>query len=263
MMLPMTDATTDAQAPAELVHLAVADGVATITLDSPHNRNALSRQLVTELLAHLETANTDADVRVVLVESSGKVFCSGADLSEAATVGMEEGARTIVGIQRLVAAMDKVVITKNLGAVRAGGIGLVAAADIAISAEGASFALTEVKLGLAPAAISLSVFHRMDNRAASLTALSGETFTGVDAARYGLVTTAVPAEELDEYVDHLVAQVATGASQGIRETKKLLNASLVEKIDAQADHLAATSARLFGSDEAREAMLAFLSRPKG
>ena len=263
MMRSMTDAQTDAQAPTELVHLAVADGVATITLDSPHNRNALSRQLVTELLAHLETANADDSVRVVLVQSSGRVFCSGADLSEAATVGMEEGARTIIGIQRLVATMDKVVVTKNVGAVRAGGIGLVAAADIAISAEGASFALTEVKLGLAPAAISLSVFHRMTNRAASLTALAGETFTGIDAARFGLVTAAVPAEDLDDYVDRLVAQVATGANQGIRETKKLLNAPLVEKIDAQADQLAATSARLFASDEAREAMMAFLSRPKG
>ncbi|MFC6153108.1 enoyl-CoA hydratase-related protein [Nocardioides yefusunii] len=261
----MTDATaTEAplEAPTELVHLDVADGVATITLDSPHNRNALSRQLVTELLAHLETANADADVRVVLVQSSGKVFCSGADLSEAATVGMEQGARTIVGIQRLVATMDKVVVTKNLGAVRAGGIGLVAAADVAISAETASFALTEVKLGLAPAAISLSVFHRMTNREASLAALSGETFSGVEAAAGGLVTRAVPAEDLDGYVADLVAKIATGANQGIRETKKLLNAELVAKIDAQADHLAATSARLFASDEARDAMLAFLSRPK-
>lgn len=252
-----------AETPAELVHYAAADGVATITLDSPHNRNALSRQLVTELLAHLETANADADVRVVLVQSSGKVFCSGADLSEAATVGMEEGARTIVGIQRLVATMDKVVVTKNLGAVRAGGIGLVAAADVAISADTATFALTEVKLGLAAAAISLTVFHRMTPRAAALAALSGETFSGADAAAYGLVTKAVPADELDAHVDDLVAKIATGANQGIRETKKLLNADLVARIDAQADHVATTSARLFASDEAREAMMAFLSRPKG
>lgn len=251
------------ETPAELVHYVAADGVATITLDSPHNRNALSRQLVTELLDHLKAADADPEVRVVLVQSSGKVFCSGADLSEAATVGMEEGARTIVGIQRLVATMDKVVVTKNLGAVRAGGIGLVAAADVAISAESATFALTEVKLGLAPAAISLSVFHRMSPRAASLAALSGATFSGAEAAAYGLVTRAVPAEELDAHVDALVAEIATGAAQGIRETKKLLNADLVARIDAQADHVATTSARLFASDEAREAMMAFLSRPKG
>ncbi|MBE7325987.1 enoyl-CoA hydratase/isomerase family protein [Nocardioides sp. Y6] len=259
----MSETAETAETPAELVHYATADGIATITLDSPHNRNALSRQLVTELLAHLQTADADPDVRVVLVQSSGKVFCSGADLSEAASVGMEEGARTIVGIQRLVATMDKVVVTKNLGAVRAGGIGLVAAADVAISAETATFALTEVKLGLAPAAISLSVFHRMSPRAASLAALSGETFSGTDAAAYGLVTKAVPADELDAFVDDLVAKIATGANQGIRETKKLLNADLVARIDEREDHVATTSARLFASEEAREAMMAFLSRPKG
>ena len=87
-------------APAELVHLDVADGVATITLDSPHNRNALSRQLVTELVAHLATVDAADDVRVVLLKSSGRVFCSGADLSEASTVPMQEGARAIVGLQR-------------------------------------------------------------------------------------------------------------------------------------------------------------------
>ena len=88
----------------ELVHLDIADSVATITLDSPHNRNALSRQLVTELFGHLETAERDDSVRVVLVRSSGRVFCSGADLSEASTQGMEEGAREIVRLQRTIVA---------------------------------------------------------------------------------------------------------------------------------------------------------------
>ena len=182
------------QAPAELVHYAVADAVATITLDSPANRNALSRQLVTELFAHLERAGADPDVRAVLVESSGKVFCSGADLGEASSEGMEAGTRRIVDLQRLIATLDKPVVTKNLGAVRAGGIGIVAAADIAISAEDATFALTEVKLGLAAAIISLTVHHRMTPRAAALTTLGGEVFTGAEAAAYGLVTKAVPAD---------------------------------------------------------------------
>ena len=89
----MTDTSADppADAPAELVHLDVADQVATITLDSPHNRNALSRQLVTELFERLDAAERDEAVKVVVIRSSGRVFCSGADLSEASTVGMEEG----------------------------------------------------------------------------------------------------------------------------------------------------------------------------
>ena len=246
----------------ELVHYDVTGPLATITLDSPHNKNALSRQLVTELFAHLEAAEGDADVRVVLVRSADRVFCSGADLSEATTVGMEEGARRIVELQRFVVTMSKPVVTCVLGAVRAGGIGLVAASDVAIVAEDASFALTEVKLGLAAAIISLTVHHRMTPRAAALTTLGGEVFGGIEAAAYGLVTRAVPADDLDAEVERVCASLATGAAQGLRESKTVLNRDLVARIDAHGEEMAALSARLFASDEAREAMTAFLNRKK-
>ncbi len=244
----------------ELVQYAVTGPRATITLDSPHNRNALSRQLVTELFGRLEQAAGDDEVRVVLIRSSGTVFCSGADLTEATADGMEEGARRIVALQRLITTMDKPVVTANLGAVRAGGIGIVAAADIAISAEDATFALTEVKLGLAAAIISLTVHHRMGPRAAALTTLGGEVFSGSDAAAYGLVTTAVPAADLDAEVDRVCESLATGAAQGLRESKRILNADLVARIDARGAEMAELSARLFATDAARAAMTAFLSR---
>jgi enoyl-CoA hydratase/carnithine racemase len=246
----------------ELVHYAAADAVATITLDSPHNRNALSRQLVTELFERLERANADGDVNVVLVRQEGKVFCSGADLSEATTVGMEEGAQRIVALQRLIVTIDKPVVTRIAGAVRAGGIGIVAASDLAISADDATYALTEVKLGLAAAIISLTVHARMNPRAAALTTLGGEVFTGAQAATYGLVTWAVPADELDDAVATVCAQIATGTPQGLRESKRILNADLVRRIDALGGDMAALSARLFASDDAREAMTAFLNRKR-
>ena len=246
----------------ELVHYAVADAVATITLDSPHNRNALSKQLVIELFGHLETAAGDDSVRVVLIASAGKVFCSGADLSEATADGMEEGARRIVELQRLIASMDKPVVVRAYGAVRAGGIGIVAAADIVVANESATFALTEVKLGLAAAIISLTVHHRMNPRAAALTTLGGEVFSGADAAAYGLVTMAVPDDEIDERVAAVCASLATGAPQGLRESKRILNAELVARIDAKGAEMAALSAKLFASDDAREAMTAFLNRKK-
>lgn len=246
----------------ELVHHQVAGSVATITLDSPYNRNALSRQLVTELVGHLEAAAADDDVRVVLIASAGRVFCSGADLSEASADGMEEGARRIVELQRLIVSMDKPVVVRAYGAVRAGGIGIVAAADIAVANESATFALTEVKLGLAAAIISLTVHHRMSPRAAALTTLGGEVFSGADAAAYGLVTLAVPDESIDERVGEVCASLATGAPQGLRESKRILNADLVARIDEKGAEMSALSARLFASDEAREAMTAFLSRRK-
>ncbi|HEX4473195.1 MAG TPA: enoyl-CoA hydratase-related protein [Nocardioides sp.] len=248
--------------PDELVHYAVADGVATVTLDSQHNRNALSQQLVTELLERLERAEADGEVKVVLVRQEGKVFCSGADLSEATSVGMQEGARRIVALQRLIVAMDKPVVTRVAGAVRAGGIGIVAASDLAVSAQDATYALTEVKLGLAAAIISLTVHARMSPRAAALTTLGGEVFTGTQAAEYGLVTQAVPATDLDDAVARVCAELATGTAQGLRESKRILNADLLRRIDDLGDDMATLSARLFASDEARTAMTAFMNRKR-
>ena len=142
----------------ELVHYSVRGAVATITLDSPHNRNALSQQLVGELLERLEEADGDDAVLVVRLQSADRVFCSGADLSEASTVGMEEGGRRMVAVQRAIIALGKPVVTRLTGPVRAGGIGIVASSDIVVAAEEANFALTEVKLGLAAAIISILIY---------------------------------------------------------------------------------------------------------
>jgi enoyl-CoA hydratase/methylglutaconyl-CoA hydratase len=258
-MQAMTDASTGGEA---LVRLEVEGARATVTLDSQHNRNALSRRLVTELFAALEAAEADADVRVVALLAAGPVFCSGADLSEATAEGMEEGARRIVELQRYIATMSKPVVTRVHGAVRAGGIGIVAASDVAIAQENATFALTEVKLGLAAAIISLTVHARMNPRAAALTTLGGEVFSGAEAAAYGLVTEAVPAVALSARVAEVCAQLATGSPQGLRESKAILNRDLVARIDAHGEEMAALSARLFASDAAREAMNAFLNRRK-
>lgn len=247
-------------APSELVHYSVTDGVATITLDSPHNRNALSRQLLTELTSHLGTAAADPSVRVVVLTSADRVFCSGADLSEAASTPMLEGARAIVALQRAILELPKPVMVALRGPVRAGGTGLVAAADIVIAADSANFQLTEVKLGLAAAAISLTVLPRMTSRAAARTFLTGAKFSAAQAADHGLVTEVVPADELDAAVAAVVAELGTGALQGLRETKGLLNASILAGFDARGEEVAALSARLFDSPEAHEAMTAFLSR---
>ncbi len=244
----------------DLVKYAVSDAVATLTFDSPHNRNALSRQLVAEFHEGLERAEEAADVKVVLVRAEGRTFCSGADLSEAADRSMEEGAMAIVDLQRRIVTATKPVVTRLHGNVRAGGIGIVAASDVAISADDATYAFTEVNLALTPAAISLTVLPRMTDRAAALTFLTGDTFTGAEAAAMGLVTKAVPEADLDAEVARVCAALVSGAPQGLRETKALLGRHLVRNIDDNGADLARLSARLFGSDEAREAMMAFLSR---
>jgi methylglutaconyl-CoA hydratase len=154
------------------------------------------------------------------------------------------------------------VVTRVQGHARAGGIGIVAASDIAVSAENAAFAFSEVRLGLTPAAISLSVLPRMSDRAAALTFLTGDVFDGKAAQRMGLVTKVVPEIELNLEVDEICAALAKGSTQGLRETKQLIGRPLVERIDRYGDDLAELSARLFASDEAKTAMRAFLERNK-
>lgn len=244
----------------ELVHLATAGQVATVTLDSDHNRNALSKQLMAELSSHLTTADADPDVRAILVRSAGTVFCSGADLSEAAAGGMAEGAASLVAMQRLIATATTPVVVELGGAVRAGGLGIVGAADIVVAAESVTFQLTEVRLALTPAIVSLSLLPRLTTRAAADLFLTARRFGAAEAVASGLVTRAVPDADLQTEIAAVLADLVEGHPQGLRETKALLNRELVGRIDALGEQVAATSAQLFGSTEAREAMIAFLGR---
>ena len=246
----------------EVVRLETSGAVARLTLDSPGNRNALSKALVTQLRAHLETADADPSVRAVVIAAAGPAFCSGADMSEASADGMEEGARSLVAIQRQIAALTKPVVTRVHGPVRAGGLGIVGASDVVICADTVTFAFTEVRLGLAPAAISLTTLPRMTSRAAARVCLTGETFSAAAAQVMGLVSVAVPAERLDDEVDAVVEAWAAASPQGLRETKALLNHDLVRRIDELGEQVARQSADLFASPEAVAAMQAFLSRKR-
>jgi enoyl-CoA hydratase/methylglutaconyl-CoA hydratase len=154
------------------------------------------------------------------------------------------------------------VVVELGGPVRAGGVGIVGAADVVVAADSVTFALTEVRLGLAPAVISLSLLPRLTSREASDVFLTGRTFDAAEAARMGLITRAVPDDELDAGVQAVLDDLVKGYPQGLRETKALLNHDLVGRIDALGAEMATLSARLFGSDEAREAMLAFLASRK-
>jgi enoyl-CoA hydratase/methylglutaconyl-CoA hydratase len=259
----MADSAADLR---ELVHLAVADGVATITLDSPHNRNALSRQLVTELTAHVETADGDEAARVILVRSSGRVFCAGADLAEAAAAGADgwNGTSALVALLRRIAVADKPVVVELGGPVVAGGLGIVAAADVVVASDDVTFQLTEVLLGVAPAIISLTLLPRLAPRAASELFLRARKITADDAVRIGLVTHAVPEAELGATVSSVCADIARAVPQGLRETKRLLNRDLVAGIDAHGAELAELSESLFRSEAAQAAIMRFFaSRASG
>ncbi|MCR8945971.1 enoyl-CoA hydratase family protein [Streptomyces sp. OUCMDZ-4982] len=227
-------------------------GVVTLTLDSPANRNALSAELVEEVRDSLAACAADATVRAVVLAHTGSTFCAGADLKAPPDPG------AFVGLMREVVALPKPVVARVDGHVRAGGMGLLAACDIAVAGPASTFALTESRLGLAPAVISLTLLPRMDRTAAHRYFLTGERFDAAEAARTGLVTEA--AEDVDKALVPVLDGVRRASPQGLAASKELVTATVLRSFDQYAEDLIARSAELFASDEAREGMTAFLER---
>ncbi len=243
-----------------LVQYSVDRAIARIALDSPRNRNALSASLVGQLSDALAKAAADDSVRAVELTHTGTTFCAGADLSEASQGGMASGTEGVIAVLRSLLESPKPVVGSIDGHVRAGGLGLVGACDIVLAGPKSTFAFTEVRLGLAPAMISLTTLPRMDPRAASRYFLTGETFDAATAARIGLVTAAV--DDIDAGTLTVLDALRAASPQGLRETKPLLTAGLLAGFDARAQELAELSARLFASAEAAEGMAAFLAKRK-
>ena len=239
-----------------LVHRADDDRIAVLTLDSPANRNALSRRLVADLAGHLAEAGADESLHGVLLRSSHPVFSAGADLKEAANVDMVESARAIVALQRSIAALPVPVVCRLDGPVRAGGLGLVACADVVVCSDEVTFALTEVRLGLAAAVISIPLRARLSPRAASDWFLTGRSVGAQEAREQGLVTHVVPRAEVDATVRRVLDDLRAGARQGLVEAKRLLGADLVAAFDERGDEMARLSGLLFHSAVAKERMAA-------
>ncbi len=245
----------------EWVHAETVRGVATLTLDSPHNRNALSTALMADLLGALHTAGGDDTVRVIVLSHTGPVFCSGADLKEtAAATGGGGGPLPATAMGDLLAAVwecPKPVVARVGGPARAGGLGLIAAADLAVRATTATFAFSEVRLGVIPAIISATVLPRLAARAAAELLLTGDVFDGVRAAQVGLVTAAVPADELDAAVDRYTSALVRGAPRALVGTKELLRRPRRLTVREDLAELTDVSARYFGSPEGVEGVAAF------
>jgi enoyl-CoA hydratase len=242
----------------ELVHLAVDGAVATVTLDSPRNRNALSRQLVAELTDRLSVAGSTDDVRAIVLTHTGTTFCAGADLSEASTGPMTGTAAGLLAVLRMIVDVPRPVIARIDGNVRAGGIGLVGACDIVVAGPRSTFAITEARLGLAAAVISVTVLPRLDERSAARYFLTGATFDAAEAQRIGLVTLAT--DDPDGAVAALTDDLRKASPQGLVESKRIANRGVREAIERHGEEMVELSARLFASEEAHEGMTAFLER---
>jgi methylglutaconyl-CoA hydratase len=244
---------------AEVVHWEMRGGIATITLDSPGTRNALSAQLRAELRAALERTAADESVRVVVLDHTGPVFCAGMDLKESrgGSAG-DQGVGEFPRILERIRHHPKPVVAKLAGPARAGGIGIVAAADIAVAAQHATFAFTEVRLGLVPAVISVTVLPRLTPRAAQELLLTGATFSATRAAEIGLLTSAVPADQLDAEVTRYTSMLRQGAPEALRLTKQLLRQA--QAPTGQFAPMLELSAQRFASAEGQEGLRAFAEK---
>jgi enoyl-CoA hydratase len=237
---------------APLVVRADERAVATLTLDSPGNRNALSAALVAELAAALTAAGADDSVRAVVLTHTGTTFSAGADLRD------PPDPDALVALLRQIVELPRPVVARVTGHVRAGGLGLLAACDIAAGAGTSSYAFTEVRIGVAPAVISLPLLPRTDPRALARYYLTGERFDAAEAARIGLLTAA--GEDVDAVLAPVLEGLRRAAPRALAETKRLLTAKVLSAFDRDAAALTALSAELFASPQAREGMTAFLER---
>ena len=245
---------------------AIRGRAAWITLDAPERRNALSAQMVQELGEHLRIASDDPAVRVIVLTGNGPAFCAGADLKGGANAaGSREGAQNpYIDVIRLIWDGSKPVIAAINGHAFGGGIGLVAAADIAIAAESARFAFSEVRVGVIPAMISVVVLPKLGLQQTTRLFLTGARFDAADAQRYQLVHRVVPGEELVAAVEEEIDQLLRGGPIALGEAKQLIRNVSRLPFDEAFRYADEKVAKLFASPEAAEGMAAFLEkrRPK-
>jgi methylglutaconyl-CoA hydratase len=244
----------------ELVRYMVGDGVATLTLDSPHNRNALSSPLQTELQAYLHDALDDPAVRVLVLTGTGTVFCSGADLAEHRAGTVTAGPEVMTDILTSLWNSPKPVLGRVNGHARAGGLGLVSACDIVVAAESATFGFAEVRIGALPAMIAVTCLPRMTPRAALELFLTGENFSAAQAAETGLINRAVSDAAVDDEVARLIGMLPRGGPQALAGVKPMIRRASELSMAEAFQEMAALSVERFQSEEAREGLRAFAEK---
>ncbi|NQW01560.1 MAG: enoyl-CoA hydratase/isomerase family protein [Rhodospirillales bacterium] len=248
-------------------HHIKANGIAEVTMSRPDIHNAFDDRLIADMIAAFEALAASQEVRVVVVAGEGKSFSAGADLnwmrrmadySQADNIA---DARNLAKLLALIAGFPRPVIARVQGAAFGGGVGLVSACDMAIGADNALFALSEVKLGLIPAVISPFVIRAIGERQASRFMITGERFDAKEACRIGLLHQVVGEHELDSAIDRMATGLLKNGPDAMRECKALIAAVMNRPIDdAVMDDTSARIARVRASAEGREGLEAFLEK---
>jgi methylglutaconyl-CoA hydratase len=243
--------------------------IALVWLNRPDVRNAFNDTMVAELTAAFRELDRDTAVRAVVLAAHGKAFCAGADLAwmqRMAGYTFEQNYQDALGLAEMLHTLHtlrKPTIARVHGAAFAGGMGLVAACDIACAAMGAEFCLSEVKLGLIPATISPYVIAAMGERAAYRYMLTGETFDAAEAYRIGFVQELVRPEELDGKINEILGHIVNAGPASQEAAKALIRAVARQPLgDELVKDTAARIAAARASDEGREGIGAFLEKRK-
>jgi methylglutaconyl-CoA hydratase len=233
-----------------------------ITLNQPERRNALGADLVDRLGTRLATALADPEVRTVVLTGAGAAFCAGADLKSGGLAAGEGEEHPFVTVLKTIWRSPKPVIGRINGHAFGGGLGLTAACDLTIAADGATFAFSEVRVGVVPAIISVLCIPKLGIQNAMWLFLTGERISAGRAVEVGLVHRAVPAAELDRAVEEVAGLVRLGGPNAVREAKQLVRRVPTLALDEAFRATTATSLALFASAEAAEGMQAFVEKRK-
>ncbi len=247
----------------------ISGGRATLTLNRPDVHNAFDDALINRLTSELQALDSNPDVRAVVLASLGKSFSAGADLkwmqrmadySEAENL---TDAEALADLMTTLNGLSKPTIARIQGAAFGGGVGLIACCDMAIASKEARFTISEVKLGLIPAAISPYVVAAIGERQARRHVLSAERFDATEAHRIGLVHFVVAPEDLDAAVDDLVQAICSNGPDAVAEAKNLIALVARRPVDdALIAETASRIARIRVSGEGREGLAAFLEKRK-
>ena len=241
----------------------IENDAAWITLDRPHNRNALSAELVNELYNHLGSAEKNSTVRGIVLTGSGSAFCSGADLKSppGTTVNGSQSVPYSDVLKRIMDCAKPVIVAVNGSAV-AGGLGLIGAADIVISVDDAYFSFREVRVGVIPAVIAVVCLPKLGPHNAMRLFLTGKRFSSEQAVHYGLVHEVVPSERLVAAVHAELDAIKLGGPIAIKECKRLVRQVPTWNRDEGFANTRRWSTELFNSDEAAEGIAAFVEKRK-
>lgn len=253
----------------QTLDVTVLDTVATITLNRPDVRNAFNEHVIAEIALAFDELGRNEIVRAIVLAANGPAFCAGADLNWMKKMAgyshseNHDDAMRLADMLRTIYLCPKPVVAKVQGDCYAGGMGLVAACDIAVAAEPANFCLSEVKLGLIPATISPYVIKAMGENAARRYFLTAERFGAQEAKRIGFVHEVVAPEALDTCVAGIVKSLVTNSPNAVREAKALVRDIAGQPVtDALLQDTAGRIANIRASEEGREGVASFLEKRK-